>query len=402
MSNSVLPTPPRFDSFGLAPRLLPLLEAMKIETPTPIQAEALPVAIEKRDLVGIAQTGSGKTLVYALSILTQLENSPEGRALVLTPSRETADQVHRVFLQLTKETPISVCLVTTGVPQKEQISQLKKNPRILIATPGRLNDFLQGNKLLLQGLQILVIDEADRMLDMGFEPQLTFMKSTLRGQRQTMLFAATFGPRAQALVKSFSTADVAMIRADRSEKPVSSLRQKVYFLTESQKENRLIDELRKIKGGVILFADSQESCVAVGRLLAHKEFSSEFVHGDMNPGHRNRVLREFREERFQILITTDLLARGLDVDHVQQVINYDLPYKADDFLHRIGRTARAGREGRALTFVTAKDGTAYRKIRRFLEGADEEVLATNFEFYEWKDADSTEVRMPTRPTVKKI
>lgn len=378
---------PNFENLELPAHLLQALVGMKIHVPTPIQSEALPLALQKRDLMGIAQTGSGKTLVYALSVLAHLERSETARALVLLPSRETADQVFRVFETLTSDSAISICLVATGVPEKEQQSALRKNPRVLIATPGRLNDFLKANKLLLKGLEHLVIDEADRMLDMGFEPQLKFMHSTLRGERQTLLFAATFGPRSQAIAKMFMSPDAIMVRAERSEKPVATLNQKVYFLSEAQKDNRLVDELKKMNGGVIIFADSQESCVGLGRLLAHKEISSEFVHGDMNPGHRTRVLREFREERFQILITTDLLARGLDVDHVNHVVNYDLPYKADDFLHRIGRTARAGREGSALTFVTMGDGTTYRKIKKYLDGAVEETLATNFQFFEKAEPD---------------
>jgi superfamily II DNA/RNA helicase len=151
-------------------------------------------------------------------------------------------------------------------------------------------------------------------------------------------------------------------------------------LTWPQKNNRLRDELKRMKGGVIIFADSQETCVSLGRFLEHHGFSSDFVHGEMNPGHRNRVLREFREEKIQILVTTDLLARGLDVPHVKHIVNYSLPYKPEDFLHRVGRTARAGRKGSAITFVTPADGRTYRKIKTYLQGAIEETLAAEFKF----------------------
>lgn len=369
-----------FADMGLAPGLLTSLEKAGLTKPTPIQSEAIPVALAGSDLIGVAQTGSGKTLAYALSLMTLLEKKPKARALILTPSRETADQVHRVFSDLAAEVPYSMCLAVTGTPKAVQTKQLKKNPRIIIATPGRLADHLSNNRLLLQGLEVLVVDEADRMLSLGFEPQLKYIQETLRGTWQTLMFAASFGKWAEATAQLFMRPDPVLIRSQRAEMAVETLKQKVYFLTTSQKNNRLLDELKVMKGGVIVFANSQEACVAIGRLLAHRGFSSEFVHGDMNPGHRNRVLREFRQQQIQILVTTDLLARGLDIPHVDHVINFDLPYKSEDFLHRIGRTARAGREGSAITFITGSDGRTYRKIRNYIKGASEETLASKFRF----------------------
>ena len=371
-----------FNDFGLADGLLQALVKMQISVPTEIQGAALPPALKGEDVIGLAPTGSGKTLAYALAVMQFLNANPKARAVVLSPSRETAEQVDRVFTALTEGVPVTKVCATTGVPLKPQISALKKNPRLIVATPGRLVEHLRGNKLLLQGLSFLVIDEADRMLELGFGDQLKFIQSTLRGERQTLMFAATFNGKAEALAKTFLREGAARIKAEGTNAAVATLKQKVYFLLHAQKQNRLLDELKRMKGGVILFADSQESCVQLGRLLEHHKFSADFVHGDMNPGHRNRVLREFRENQFQILVTSDLLARGLDVAHVDHVINFELPYKADDFLHRIGRTARAGREGQALTFVTPADGRAYRRIKKFLEGAEEETLAREFQFDE--------------------
>ncbi len=350
------------------------------ETPTPIQSESIPVALNGSDLIAVAQTGSGKTLAYALSILTLLEKKKESRALVLTPSRETAEQVARLFSLLTEDFPVSFSLIATGTSTAEQTSALKKNPRIIVATPGRINDHLRSNKLLLKGLEILVIDEADRMLELGFEPQLKFIQSTLRGERQTLMFAASFGKWAEPIAKMFLRPEAFLIRSKAAETPVSTLTQKVFFLNQGQKNNRLLDELKKMKSGVIIFTDSQEACTQVGQFLAHKKLSADYVHGDMNPGHRNRVLREFRDQKIQIMVTTDLLSRGLDVPHVKHVVNFDLPYKFEDFLHRIGRTARAGREGTAITFITASDGRTYRKIKSYLAGAVEEKLVPDFKF----------------------
>jgi ATP-dependent RNA helicase RhlE len=371
----------KFTEMHLPASLLASLERCQYSQPTPIQSESIPVALQGTDLVGVAQTGSGKTLAYALAVMALLEKKSEtSRALILSPNRETADQVYRVFSELCKELPLTLAFAGPGVPVANQASQLKKNPRIIVATPGRISEHLQNNKLLLKNLEILVIDEADRMLELGFEPQLKFIQSTLRGSRQTMMYAASFGPKAEPVAKLFLSPEAVLIKSRAAETPVSSLEQKVFFLTQAQKNNRLIDELKHMKEGVIIFADSQENCVSIGRFLEHRGLSSDFVHGEMNPGHRNRVLREFREKKIQIMVTTDLLARGLDVPHVQHIINYDLPYKYEDFLHRIGRTARAGRKGSAITFVTPSDGRTYRKIKGYLLGAKEEQLSSNFKF----------------------
>lgn len=370
----------KFSSLGVLPQLIKNLEILSIQNPTEIQSEAIPIILQKSDLIATAQTGSGKTLAYLLPVLSLLEKLSQSRALILSPTRETAEQVHRVLKEVSKGLNMTIGAAITGVPVATQVKELKKNPRLIVATPGRLQEHLQGNKLLLKGLDILVLDEADRMLDMGFEAQLKYIQSTLRGERQTLLFAATFGAWAEAVAQLFMKPHPHMIRSQSVGVPVATLTQKVYFLSPAQKERRLLDELRKIKDGTIIFCESQESCVAVGRLLGHHEFSSEFIHGDMNPGHRNRVLREFREQKFQILVTTDILARGLDVSSVKLVISYDLPYRGEEFLHRIGRTARAGREGCAITFVTPSDGRTYRRLKPYLKDAEEETLSANFKF----------------------
>lgn len=370
----------KFSSLGVSSILAGNLKTMSIQNPTEIQTEAIPFILQKSDLIAVAQTGSGKTLAYLLPVLTMLEKKPDSRCLVMSPTRETAEQVYQVLQEVSKGLEIKIGAAITGVPVAVQVKELKKNPRLIVATPGRLQEHLQSNKLLLSGLDMLVLDEADRMLDMGFEAQLKYIQSTLRGERQTLLFAATFGKWAESVAQLFMKANPHMIRARSVGAPVATLSQKVYFLSPSQKERRLLDELRKIKDGTIIFCESQESCVSVGRLLGHHEFSSEFVHGDMNAGHRNRVLREFREQKFQILVTTDILARGLDVPSIKFVVSYDLPYRGEEFLHRIGRTARAGREGLAITFVTPGDGRTYRRLKQYLVGAEEETLSAKFEF----------------------
>ncbi|MDG0817235.1 DEAD/DEAH box helicase [Bdellovibrio svalbardensis] len=370
----------KFQDLAIAPVLMAALEKMKITKPTAIQSQALPVSLQGSDVIAIAQTGSGKTLAYALSLLTTLNKKPQSRALVLAPSREMAQQIYKVFLELCAEMPVSVCLAIGGTTGSKQSNQLKKNPRLIIATPGRMNDHLATNKLLLQGVEIVVIDEADRMLDMGFAPQLKSIQNTLRGPRQTLMFSASFGHNVEAIAQLFLHPKAFMIRSEKAEAPVSSLSQKVLFLDRKMKLDRLLDELNATKNGVIVFTGSQDSCEEVGNYLKEYGFSTDLIHGGLTQGQRNRVVREFREGEIRILVATDLLARGLDIPHVEHVVNFDLPFQAEDFLHRIGRTARAGRRGTAITFVTPSDTRMYHKIKPYLQGAKEEKVDPQFSF----------------------
>lgn len=353
-----------------------------ITEPTLVQQEVIPVALEGADLIAVAQTGSGKTLAFVLPVLAALQKNPVVRALVLAPSREMAQQIYKVFEEIAHNMGFSMALAIGGLPSAKQTSKLNRQPRILVATPGRLNDHLMTNKLLLQNVEIVVIDEADRMLDMGFAPQLKSIQATMRGPRQTLMFSASFDPSVEKIAEVFMrddrdgdrSRDIYMIRSEQAEAPVSSLKQKVLFLGHEQKHDRLLDELNASKGGVIVFCGSRASCEDVTEYLKDYGVSVGMAHGDLTQGNRNRVVREFREGVIRVIVATDLLARGIDVDHVEHVINFDLPFSAEDFLHRIGRTARAGRSGSAITFVTESDDRTYKKIKHYIEDADEIVV----------------------------
>ena len=388
------------------------LEKMDITKPTEVQTQAIPAGINGSDLIAVAQTGSGKTLAFALPILTALAKNPEARALIMAPSREMAQQISKVFAQLCAEMPMTCSLVIGGIPSAKQISQLKKNPRLIIGTPGRLNDHLVSNKLLLQNVEYVVIDEADRMLDMGFSPQLKNIQHTLRGKRQTMMFSASFSPAIEGIAQLFMGANAIMIRSSQAEEPVASLKQTVLLIDKFKKNDRLLDELNATKGGVIVFCGNQGSCERMGLYLKEYGYSTDLIHGGLSQGHRNRVVRNFREGEIRIVVATDLLARGIDVPHVDHVINFDLPFQAEDFLHRIGRTARAGRVGNAITFVTATDTKMYNKIKPYLQGASEIRLDPDFAFierpstntsdrYKNKKLDKKKTFDPSRKTIGK-
>ncbi len=370
----------KFADMKLSPFLLTALYKMTITKPTPVQSQAIPLGLEEADLIGIAETGSGKTLAFALAVLTLLEKYPQKRALILAPSREMAQQIHKVIVELCAEFPVTTCLVIGGIPSAKQISQLKKNPRIVVGTPGRLNDHLITNKLLLQNVEIVVIDEADRMLDMGFAPQLKNINSTMRGPRQTLMFSASFGGQVETIAQLFMNDKAYMVRTEQAESPVVGLKQKVLLIDRLQKDDRLLDELNATQGGVIIFAGNQHSCERLGQYLKEYGYAVDFIHGGLSQGNRNRVVREFRSAQLRIMVTTDLLARGLDVPHVDHVISFDLPFQAEDFLHRIGRTARAGRSGNAITFVTDADTRMYENLKPYLKGAEEIKIDKNFQF----------------------
>lgn len=371
-----------FQAMELSPIILSALAKMQFTNPTPIQSQAVPAALAGNDIIAVAQTGSGKTLAYALPLLSQLEKKPTARALILAPSREMAQQIFKVFTELCAELPITSCLVIGGTPGAKQTSQLKKNPRLIVATPGRMNDHLITNKLLLQNVEVIVIDEADRMLDMGFAPQLKSIQNTLRGPRQTMMFSASFGKNVESIAQLFMKQKPLFIKTEQAETPVETLKQKILFIDNSRRNDRLLDELNATKGGVIVFTGDQETCVKVGKHLKEFGYATDLIHGQLSQGHRNRVIREFREGQIRIIVATDVLARGLDFPHVDHVINYDLPFESEDFLHRIGRTARAGRGGTAITFVLPNDTKRYNRIKSYLVGAEEIKVDPNFKFKE--------------------
>lgn len=391
-----------FQDINLPASIMNSLSKMAISKPTEIQALSIPVGLMGTDLIAVAETGSGKTLAYALPLLAALQKNENARALVLVPSREMAQQIQKVFIELTTGHPITMSIVIGGIPSAKQVNGLNRKPRLIIGTPGRLNDHILKDKQLLQGVEHIVIDEADRMLDSGFTPQLKSIQNTLRGLKQTLMFSASLTNEVEAIAKLFmNPTSTTMIRSAQAEKPVSTLTQTVLFIDKAAKNDRLLDELNKTQGSIIVFCQNQGGCERTGQHLKEYGYEMDLIHAGHSQGHRNRAIKAFRDGEIRVLVTTDLLARGLDVPNVETVINFEMPSQADDFLHRIGRTARAGRAGHAITFVSPSDKNVYGKIKKYILGAEEIKVTPDFEFMEPRPSNHFSERNKKRIKEKK-
>lgn len=366
------------------------LAKMNFTELTPVQEAAIPASLKKEDLVVCAQTGSGKTLAYSLPLLSALFDNPELGGLILAPSRELARQISdvvRPFVENTKNLKMSV--IVGGTDMRRQVNSLKRKPQIIIATPGRLNDHLRRKSVNLSNFSQLVLDEGDRMLDMGFAPQLEEIFKFLPEKRTTFLFTATLPNKIKSLIKDYMISPTEISIGPKS-KPVETIKQKIVLLKPKAKENRLLDELNQRDGSVIIFTKTKMGTDKLSKYLNEFGFKVSKIHGDRSQGQRNKAIQDFRDGKYRILCATDVVARGLDVPHIKHVINYDLPMMDEDYVHRIGRTARNGEEGEALSFVTPHEQSAWKRIQRkykldniefegFTEGAPSSEPRSRFE-----------------------
>jgi superfamily II DNA/RNA helicase len=355
-----------FNELELPSALKQALEAMKFEKPTPIQAQAIPVALSGRDLIGCAQTGTGKTAAFSIPIVSRLLKNPRKSALILVPTRELAAQIADVLQSLLKFSPeISGALLIGGMSMKAQIKAIQRKPRIIVATPGRLVDHLNRGTISISSAEILVLDEADRMLDMGFAPQLNQILRFLPKSRQTLFFSATLPSDIEKLSARFLK-DPARVTVGAVSQPVQSIQQSVVETTVAKKNDSLMDELNLRKGSVLIFARTQARTDRVARYLEQFGHPVTRLHGGRTQGQRNSAIAGFRDGRYRILVATDIAARGIDISHIAHVINYDLPQAPADYVHRIGRTARAGAEGQAVSLLTPEDRSQWREISRLI------------------------------------
>lgn len=359
-----------FESFGLDPRILSAIARMGYSEPTPIQAQAIPVVLKGGDVMGAAQTGTGKTAGFGLPLLARVlpkantSMSPARhpvRALILTPTRELADQVSDNLTAYAADTPLRVGVVYGGVDIRPQADMLRRGVEVLTATPGRLLDHVAQKSINLSQVEIVVLDEADRMLDMGFLPDISRILQLLPKNRQSLMFSATFSEEITKLAKNFLKADPAVIKVARQNQTAATVTQELLAVTERDKTDVLIDMLRTRgpEGGpltqVLVFVNAKITCRRLARTLERVGINADAIHGDKTQEERQVALDGFKSGAIHVLVATDVAARGLDIKELPFVINYDVPYSAEDYVHRIGRTGRAGSKGVAVMLSTPGD-----------------------------------------------
>ena len=357
-----------FLELPLSAALQQKLAAGQFTNLTPIQERTIPSALEGRDVIGTAQTGTGKTLAFLLPLIETLDRAPANStiALVLLPTRELAIQVHQQFEQLRTNKTHKAALVIGGVSEKAQIQSLRAGAKLVIATPGRLQDLMNRKLANLQIVKILVLDEADRMLDMGFLPAIRRILSTLPKQRQTLCFSATMEQSVAGLVNEYMRNPV-RVALGSVLKPAESVELKAYEVRPGEKLDVLRQLLYAEKGQTLIFTRTKRGAERLAKELMRDGFASAMIHGDRSQSQRNGALSGFQEGRFQVLVATDVASRGLHVDDVAHVINYDVPKMAEDFIHRVGRTGRAGLQGRASTLAAGAEVLELRQIERTLK-----------------------------------
>ncbi|MDP1701636.1 MAG: DEAD/DEAH box helicase [Aestuariivirga sp.] len=362
-----------FSELGLSPKVLEAITAAGFTTPTTIQAEAIPHALQRKDVLGLAQTGSGKTAAFVLPMLTLLEKGRARarmpRTLILEPTRELAAQVHEAFETLGKQHKLTVALLIGGVAFEPQAAKINRGADVVIATPGRLLDHMERGGLLLNGIEMLVIDEADRMLDMGFIPDIEKICKLLPFTRQTMFFSATMPPEIHRLTTQFLHNPVC-IEASAPSSTAASIEQYLVKVPHDAAPKRdalrmLLRTQTKVKNGIV-FANRKTTVALLEKSLRKHGFSAGALHGDMDQSARLKMLAAFRNNEVTYLIASDVAARGLDIPEVSHVFNFDVPIHAEDYVHRVGRTGRAGREGHAFTMVTREEAKYLRAIETLI------------------------------------
>jgi ATP-dependent RNA helicase RhlE len=370
-----------FEQFNLDSRLMPGIKYAGYETATPIQEAAIPAALRGRDIIGTAQTGTGKTAAFVLPILNKLLDGPRGmpRALIVTPTRELAEQIHQVVRALSAGTKLRSVTIYGGVGANRQIKALKEGVEILVATPGRLLDLIQQRFAKLNHIEVLVLDEADRMFDMGFLPDVRRIIKAVPLQRQTMLFSATFPPEVEQLATQ-SLHEPQKIAMGIS-RPAHTVTHALYPVAAHLKSALLLKLLKQTATeSVLVFTRTKHRAEKVTRQIAHAGFRVTSLHSNRTQGQREQALRGFKTGHFQIMVATDIAARGLDVESISHVINYDMPDTADAYIHRIGRTGRAQRTGDAFTLVTPEDNDMIRTLERIMRGPLTRITLPDFDY----------------------
>jgi ATP-dependent RNA helicase RhlE len=365
-----------FDHFGLDPRIVAAVKSMGYTTPTPIQSKAIPIVMQGRDVMGAAQTGTGKTAGFALPIIHRLlpqassSMSPARhpvRALILAPTRELAEQVAENVKMYITGTPLRCATVYGGVDMDPQTQALRSGVEIVVATPGRLLDHLGSKNTSLAQVQVVVLDEADRMLDMGFLPDISRILNQLPKERQSLMFSATFSEEIKKLAANFLR-DPLLLEVAQRNATADNVQQELYRVHESEKTGALLELLRSRElKQVLVFVNTKIGCRRLARELQKHGINADAIHGDKSQDERTKALEGFKQGTIDVLVATDVAARGLDIVELPAVINYDVPYAPEDYVHRIGRTARAGASGLAITIATGSEDRAVAGIERLIK-----------------------------------
>src|SRR5215475_10727777 len=374
-----------FDSLGLSPVIKHNLSGLGYRVPTAVQAKAIPLALEGRDVIGSAQTGTGKTAAFGLPMIERLVlrtnagplKPRQPRSIVLTPTRELALQVNESLVGFSHKTGLRSVAIFGGVGMQPQIDALKRGVHIVVATPGRLIDHMEQRHIELSAIQILALDEADRMMDMGFLPPLQRILSALPKQRQTLLFSATFPEPIRALALRFMI-EATEVQAATPNSAAATVRHRVHRVQPDRKRDLLVHLLRQCGAQTLVFCRTKRGSDRLCRHLASSGLRAVAIHGDKSQNARSQALRDFKSGKTHVLVATDIAARGLDIEQLPVVINFDLPMVAEDYIHRIGRTGRAGAEGQAVSLVSHDEMDQLRGIQRLIKTDMDFALVAGF------------------------
>ncbi len=370
-----------FDDLGLGPELLRAVRDAGYTEPTPIQRDAIPLVMAGRDVIGLAQTGTGKTAAFTLPIAQRLSRGPSRiRTLVLTPTRELCQQVERSFKAYASHTNLRISSIYGGVPMGPQERALQAGLDVVVATPGRLIDHIERRNVSLEYLEILVLDEADRMLDMGFAPQINRIVAAIPPYRQTLLFSATMPPEVEVLARKYMRRPV-VVQVGRRSMAATTVSHAVYPVRRDRKSDLLVELLNKPEmDAVLVFTRTKIGADRVVRHLHRAGVEATALHADKRQAERDRALDDFKQGRIRVLVATDIAQRGLDISGISHVINYDVPQQVEDYVHRIGRTGRAAQTGDAYTFMAPDEIAMVRLIERVIGQEIERVSVPGFDF----------------------
>jgi ATP-dependent RNA helicase RhlE len=370
-----------FNELGLSAKVLKAVRDAGYTTPTPIQAQAIPLVLKGRDLMGLAQTGTGKTAAFTLPIVDRLLDGPRRtRALVLTPTRELCVQVEESVHKYARHSDLSVVSVYGGVPLEPQQKKLRAGVDIVVATPGRLIDHLERQNVVFDDLEVLVLDEADRMLDMGFAPQINRIISDVPSYRQTLLFSATMPPEVEALARKYLRKPL-VVQVGRRSQAASTVTHAVYPVPRERKSALLANLLRQeTLDSVLVFTRTKHGADRVVRHLEREGIKATAMHADKTQPQRTKALQDFKSGKVRVLVATDIAQRGLDISDITHVINYDVPQQAEDYVHRIGRTGRAEKEGDAFTFMSPDEIAMVRSIERVIGQPIPRISVPGYDF----------------------